>query len=523
MNNVQRRHISLTLLFLLLLGGGGVSMVKLWKENQTNKQERAKLVEQLRQATEAQKEATVTRRISTQLEEIAYQQKEISDQQKQEAVNQTLIADQMREHAELEREKALTAQQAALNAYDQMEEQKKLAESRREEAVKAQMKADTLARLALGRSLGSQASAQYTAENKDLAFLLSYSAWKFTFENKGDVYQPAIFDALSQTSDLSKHWRLHKGAICDIQYFQNTQGEFLVSASKYGELFLWKISGNNLIRQRTLVNNPDYDFRKIRVNPELNTFIALSYNNKLVIINRENKLSEIQLPIEEPIGLELADNQLYIASKKGDILKTDPNGSKFTSVYKHQNPITAFKWAQGKLMFGDDKGGIYIVDEQGKTTLQWDQIKQPVTYIQSGPETGVLVIGYKNGLVVGENPKTGTYKELVGHISAITEIRFMNDKLFTSSYDGTIRLWNMDNENKTVSSIVYQSSAWIHTFVFNKNGEQIFTGDEQGSLSLVSISPEHMATEIKKHLTRNFTQEEWDYYIGELSKYETYK
>ena len=84
MNNFQRRHISLTLLFLLLLGGGGVSMVKLWKENQTNKQERAKLVEQLRQATEAQKEATVTRRISTQLEEIAYQQKEISDQQKQE-------------------------------------------------------------------------------------------------------------------------------------------------------------------------------------------------------------------------------------------------------------------------------------------------------------------------------------------------------------------------------------------------------------------------------------------------------
>ena len=99
----------------------------------------------------------------------------------------------------------------------------------------------------------------------------------------------------------------------------------------------------------------------------------------------------------------------------------------------------------------------------------------------------------------------------------------MNGKLFTSSFDGTIRLWNMDNENKTVSSIVYQSSAWIHTFVFNKNREQIFTGDEQGSLSLVSISPEHMATEIKKHLTRNFTQEEWDYYIGELSKYETYK
>lgn len=523
MDNVPRRYILWTLLFLLLLGGGGFFVVNLWKENQANKQKQAILVEQLRQATEAQKEATVTRRISTQLEEIAYQQKEISDQQKQEAVNQTRIADQMREHAELEREKALAAQQAALDAYDQMEEQKKLAESRREEAVKAQMKADTLARLALGRSLGSQASAQYTAGNKDLAFLLSYSAWKFTSENQGDVYQPAIFDALSQTSELSQHWRLHKAAICDIQYFRNGQGEFLVSASKYGELFLWKISRNDLIRQRVLVNHPDYDFRNVRVNPAANTFIALSYNSKLVCIDREGTLSEIQLPIEEPIGLERMSDQLYIASKKGDLLKMDPDRSTFTPVYKHQHPITAFTGTQGGLMLGDNQGGIYLVDEQGKATLQGKTIQQPVTYIQSDPKTEILAIGYKNGLVVVSNPKNGTSQELVGHISAITEIRFMNGKLFTSSYDGSIRLWNMDNENKIGSSIVYQSSAWIHTFVSTPNGEQIFTGDEQGNLSSVSISPEHMATEIKKHLTRNFTQEEWDYYIGELSKYETYK
>lgn len=518
-----KRNIGLTLLFLLLSVGGGISVTKLWKENRKHKQEQAELEEQLRQATEAQREATITRRISTQLEEIAYQQKEISDIQKQEAVNQTLIADQMREHAELEREKALSAQQAALEAYDQMEEQKKLAEIRREEAVEAQMKADTLARLALGRSLGSQASTQYTTGNKDLALLLSYSAWKFTSENKGDVYQPAIFDALSQTSDLSKRWRLHKEALRNIRSFQNAQGQFLLSASQYGELFLWKISNNDLIRESVLVNNPKYDFRNIAVDAGQGLFMALSYTSQLVVIDRDKKQSEIELPLEEPIGMELVKGHLFIASKRGEIQMAKPNEWKFTSIYKHSTQITAFNLTNDGLMFGDDKGRVYVLDNQGKTTLLWDKIQQPVTSIQSNLRTGIQAIGYKNGLIIAGDFKTGIHKELIGHISAITEIRFMNGKLFTSSYDGTIRLWNIDNENKIVSSIVYQSSDWIYTFAVDQERERVFAGDQKGNLSSISISPEHMATEIKKHLTRDFTQEEWEYYIGELSEYETYK
>ena len=253
-----KRSISLAA-FLLLIVGGGAGMATLWWENQANRREREALTEQLRQATEAQKEATITRRVSTQLEEIAYQQKEISDIQRQEAVNQKQIADQMREHAELERERALLAQQAAVESYNQMEEQKRIAELRREEAVEARMKADTLARLALGRSLGAQASTQYALGNEDLASLLSYSAWKFTSENKGDVYQPAIFDALSQTSDLSQRWGLHKGAIRDIMPYYRGQEALLLSASQYGELFLWKTSGNDLIRERIAQQTVMYD------------------------------------------------------------------------------------------------------------------------------------------------------------------------------------------------------------------------------------------------------------------------
>lgn len=518
-----KRHIGLTLLLLLLLAGGGISMHSLWEENLRYKQERATLIEQLRQATESQKEATITRRISTQLEEIAYQQKEISDIQRQEAVNQSKIAEEMRDHAELEKEKAVMAQGAALEAYNQMEEQKKLAEIRREEAVEAQMKADTLARLALGRSLGSQASTQYTIGNKELATLLSYSAWKFTSENKGDIYQPAIFDALSQTSDLSKRWRFHAGAIRDIQIFQDTQGSHLLSASQYGELYVWKIEGNHLSQEHFLVSNSTYDFRKVVIDPEHRLYIALSYPDQLLIVNNANKQIEIPLGMKEPIGMEQIENQLFIAYKKGEIQKAKINDWKFTTVCKHPHRITAFTKNGLDIVWGDEEGGIYQLDKQGNISLLWDQIKQPISCVRIDKQTEMLTIGYKNGLVAIVDTATKNYKELVGHISPVTEIRFSGGKLFTSSYDGTVRLWNIDNESKIVSSIVYQPSEWIHTFVVGESGDWIFTGDEKGNLSLVSISPDYMAAQIRQHISRNFTREEWDYYIGELNQYETYK
>ena len=199
----QRYTWGIIPLLLCLIGVSGYYVVLFRGKAASQAQEKERLVAQLREANEAQKSAIITRRVSSQLEEIAYQQKDISDAQKQEAENQKLIAEQMRDHAELEREKAIVAQQAALEAYEQMDAQKRIAEQRRAEAEVAQMRADSLARLALARSLAVQATKQYEVGNKPLAALLSYSAWKFTAENQGDLYLPALYKALSLSSELS--------------------------------------------------------------------------------------------------------------------------------------------------------------------------------------------------------------------------------------------------------------------------------------------------------------------------------
>ena len=517
-----KRNMALIFLSMIIMGCG-IFIFRLYKEKQVYHQEQTSLVAQLRQATEIQKEAIITRRISTQLEEIAYQQKEISDVQRQEAVSQTIIADQMRNHAEEEREKALFAQQAAIEAFDQMEEQKKIAETRREEAISAQLKADTLASIALGRSLGSQASTQYVAGNRELALLLSYSAWKFTSENNGDVYQPAIFDALLQTGDLSKSMSLHKGAIRDLYLSADEKGDFLLSAGQFGELILWRINDDDIVVESTLVNNPVYDFRRVVADAANKRFIALSYTNKLVIVDSDKKIQEVLLPSKDVVGMKMVEGKVFIAFAKGDIYIGTMDKWEFSLFYQHTDNITAFSMVDENCVIGDKKGGVFYIDKVGNALPLSNKSGQNVVCVQSLPQNGVFATGYKTGLVVIGDKQTNKSKELIGHISPVTEIWYANDKLFTSSYDGTVRLWNIADESNIVSSIVYQPQEWIHAFVIDKEGKRIFAGDEKGILSMIPIFPEQMAEQIRKRLVRNFTHDEWQYYIGELSNYETYK
>ena len=96
------------------------------------------------------------------------------------------------------------------------------------------------------------------------------------------------------------------------------------------------------------------------------------------------------------------------------------------------------------------------------------------------------------------------------------------EHLLSSSLDGSVRLWRLDGERIT-SSEVYSSSNWIHTLAFWNPGLMVIVGDEKGRCARFSISPEQMANEIKRHLSRNLTREEWQYYIGELAEYEAYR
>ena len=150
----------------------------------------------------------------------------------------------------------------------------------------------------------------------------------------------------------------------------------------------------------------------------------------------------------------------------------------------------------------------------------WKGIRQPITAIYK--DQGIFALGYENGRIIIGNLEKGTMEELVGHLSRITCLQLVNKRLFTSSYDGTVRLWNLDKDNKVGSFVVAEQKNWIYVFRIENDRNLLITGNGKGELCISSISPEVMAETIREKLSRNFTEEEWNYYIGELSEYETF-
>lgn len=509
-------YIGILGLLAVLVSIGGVALF--YRDYQSQLAQNVLLEKKLKEAQEISKEAIVTRRVSAQLEEIAYQQKDISDQQRQEALRQKQIADEMRIHAENEQEKALDAQQAAIEAYSEMEAQKRLADQHREEAVAAHMKADTLARLALVRSLSSEALSQYDAGNGELAALLCYSAWKFTVENRGDLYQPTFFDALLAISDQFNYKDLHSGPIRSMYLVDSA----LVSTSQEGEVALWRVRADEVELDTILFQNNRFDLRHVQVDREGNCWAAAYDGHLLRIDLRERRVSKIyETGLIAPVGLVVSDRSLWLMTKSGQLFRSALDEIRFEEIYAHAQEVLTFADSAQGLLFGDQAGAVYKIGREGQATCLLSGSGQGVTCL-NGERPGQLFVGYKSGLIKQVDLKTRQTHDLVSHVSALTGMALFGEYLLSSSLDGSVRLWRLGSE-RIISSEIYYSSNWIRSLVFWNPGLMVIVGDERGRCTRFSISPERMASEIKQHLSRNLTKEEWQYYIGELAEYEAYR
>jgi WD40 repeat protein len=167
------------------------------------------------------------------------------------------------------------------------------------------------------------------------------------------------------------------------------------------------------------------------------------------------------------------------------------------------------------------KGGMYSVDFQlSKVTSEKLPFSQPVTTCNFNIENGDKAFGTSDGTIYYFEP-SGQMHRLVGHRSRISRVRFENDLLFSTSYDGTVKFWNTSYD-KIEPITVMNTNQWIGTFTVSKDKEHIWTGDQNGNLNYTTISVELMADKVLANLKRNFTQEEWEYYIGNQIPFETF-
>lgn len=469
----------------------------------------------LKEARQREEKAVVVRHVSKQMEEIAYQQKEISDKQRKEAEWQAGENFKMKLRVEEEWKKAVTAQQEALEAYRLADKQKALAEERQYQAEYAKRLADTLTYLTLGRSLGSLSITQYKTANYEIASLLAYSAWNFIMKYNGDVFLPSVFNSLSLSAGQSLMWQKHKGGITSIVFSPDfiRQGTFY-TVSKYGEVLLWKKNVHGIYYTKTLLSDQQFDFRTAYLDSD-GILYVLSFDGRLLRFSHDGP-RELLLKGKNYTQMIGSDGKFLLLSGTEGVI---PLGGE-QPLYNSPD-ITCIGQADSCLVIGKKNGDIVRIKLSGGDVSVNNYYHASVTVFGYSHESRQFAVGYGDGTILLFSSSDHTFQKLVGHRSAVTSIQLCGNKLYSCSYDRTLRLWNLSAE-RLESVVMLESSSWLHTFQLNHDKEILLAGDANGALYQLSISPDSMAANIKKNLPRNFTHEEWTYYIGNQIPFEIY-
>ena len=460
--------------------------------------------------------SAVDRRVSKQMEEIAYGQQTLSEERSREAIRQSEIAKEMTILSEKERQKAIEAQgiaemsaTEAMAAYQMAERQRVEADEQRRQAEHSKLVADTLNYISLGRTLGSQSYSIYQAGDTELGNMLAYASYLYTKDYGGDLYNPAVFQALTQSAGSRRSWSRHNGSISRINILQ--ESGTLLSVSTYGEIFAHKLSGDRLTTM-TLMNDKHYCFRDVFAAKGGKGY-AISNTGHLVII--EGTITRV-IPIanvDKPFSLQdMNDSRQLLIIGENSIAQLDVATDRILGTRRLPFRIMFSGRRDYKPLLLDNSGGIHLVNSLDDITNEKPGLEGQITAYASSKNAHLAAYGMYDGSIwlVDEE---GLKRKLVGHLSQVTKLKFDGKRLYSSSYDGTLLFW-MTGDQQIKPITLFQSGSWLTDFVFSADKNYIWTGEQNGTVSEYLISLPKIAQQLREKVKRNFTLEEWNYYVG---------
>ena len=131
--------------------------------------------------------------------------------------------------------------------------------------------------------------------------------------------------------------------------------------------------------------------------------------------------------------------------------------------------------------------------------------------------SNILAAGFGNsqGAVYLWNLETGEELNVLrGHTASITGIAFTPDGKYmaTASYDGTVRLWNMEDLN-TLPIVLDDHQSWVTSIAFTNDSRFIVSGEKDGHIRVFPVDVDQIIKGFCNLLSRDLSTEEWNNYV----------
>lgn len=474
------------------------------------------LESQLGTLRKQEEQSVIDRRISQQLEKIAYGQQALSEERSREAIRQSEIAQRMTLRSETERHNALQAQAAAEASAEEALASYQLAERQRQVAEHARQVADTLNYISLGRTLGSQSYAIYRSGDTELGTMLAYAAYLYTSDNGGNLYSSSIYQALTQAARSKRSWSIHNGRITGVDI--SKQDGSLMTVSTCGEFLLHSQEGSRMKTKR-LFDDRNYCFRDV-FSARIGKSYAVSHTGHLVVFDGNQTRVVFLENVPRPFSLQpMPEERLLLIIGEGSIAMYDMAADKVIGTRHLDFKVVSTGRHQGRPLLFDNRGRMHLVGSLNHTSSEKVPVSGQVTAFVSG--SSLTAYGMADGSIWLTYPN-GKVRKLAGHLSKVTKLKMIDNRLYSSSYDGKVLFW-MTSDLQIRPITLFQADNWLIDFTFTNDKDYIWTGDNKGTVSVHLISLPVIAEHIRQNVKRNFTQEEWDFYVGKGIPYRELK
>ena len=538
---VNRGKVIIGCMGVLLMGTAAAG---LWM--QRDGQERIKALEsELSVLRKQEEQSLVDRRVSQQLEKIAYGQEERAEERSREAIRQSEIAQEMTLRSEAERKRALQAQAAAEVSAEEARRSYQLAEHQRMAAEEAKLVADSLNYISLGRSLGSQSYAVYRGGDKDLGTLLAYASYYYTYHYGGNLYSSSVYQALTQAAVGLRSWNTHSSRISGID-ISPVDGS-LWSVSTYGEMQVHKVQGGYL-KTISLINDKNYCFRDVYAARNGKGY-AVSHTGHLVVVGGTRKeergrrneergrrnerrgtrnedgerVRVVYLEnVVKPFNLQAMNEgrQLLIIGENSMAL-FDMATEKVVSTRRLDFKVTCTGLMDNRPLLFDSRGRMHQVNSIDNMKTSKVPVSGQVTAFVNNAAGQLKAYGMDDG-TIWLVYDSGKLRKLAGHQSKVTKLLFFDEghgkQLYSSSYDGKLFFW-MTSDMQIRPITLFQADSWLTDFAFSRDKNYIWTSEYSGSVNEHLISLPMIAQYIRQKVKRDFTPEEWNYYVGKEIPY----
>lgn len=527
---LQKRAIRRTKVFSIVLGSAGMIAIALGILALVQRQDalsaQSEAEKQSIIATEQAEEAKKQRLLAQTNAEQAIIQKDSAEIQRQFAVKQTAVAQWNLEEANRQKKIAEQKSKEAMEQQTLAEQNAQKAIEQQTLAVKASKEAERRRMLSISQSMAVK-SEQLKSDTL-LKGLLAFQAYTFNSKYNGTAWDPDIYKSTYYAiklygGEMFNAFESHTSLVRTLVQ----SGGSLYSGSSDGKLIRWTTSNS---APRIMQKN-------------LSIVLKISLANGFIYGLTDNSIFKLDTKTDNYTTYPIEPNTVrdIYAIKGGSIIRVknqsveisaDINTSG-TTKYATKQRISASKFypESNTMVIALSDGSILKIDNVVSDNPVIDEIAK-----ESGIIWGDIAYNHQKNIIAAGiagsqatihilDVRTGNRINLLrGHTAKISGVEFSsNGKLMaTASYDGSVRLWHLDDLN-TLPIVLDDQNNWCTAICFSSDDEYIFAGDKAGNIRKYPVDISAMVGKFCNYLPRRMNTDEWSSYVGEDIPYDPAK